>query len=88
MNKNWPTRNKDIITAQRLIEEYAYQNNAESLGLFEIVVNQQEKRMDFQLSSWVLMLAEHFKSVYGENLGEFITRQVISSCITEGQTLH
>lgn len=88
MNKNWPTKNRDIITAQRMMEEYALEHNTESLGLFEVVVNQEEKRMDFKLSSWVLMLAQHFKSMYGENRGEFITRQVISSCITEGQTLH
>lgn len=88
MNKNWPTKYSDLFTAQQIMEEYARQQNCESLGLFEVVVNQQEKRMDVRLSSWVVLLSNHFKSVYGENRGEVITRSVISSCITNGQTLH
>ncbi|WP_019216389.1 hypothetical protein [Legionella tunisiensis] len=88
MNKNWPTREKDIHAAQRIMEEYANEQNSDSLGLFELVVNQEEKRMDFRLSSWVLTLAEHFKSLYGASQGDFVTRQVISYCITKGETLH
>ena len=88
MNKNWPTREKDIYTAQRIMEEYANEQNSDSLGLFELVVNQEEKRMDFRLSSWVLTLAEHFKSLYGASQGDFVTRRVISHCITKGETLH
>lgn len=88
MNKNWPTKDRDMHTAQRIMEEYATEQNSDSLGLFELVVNQEEKRMDFRLSSWVLILAEHFKSLYGVNQGDFVTRQVISSCITKGETLH
>lgn len=74
--------------AQRIMEEYASEKNSDSLGLFEVVVNQEEKRMDFRLSSWVLLLAEHFKSLYGASRGELVTRQVISYCITKGATLH
>lgn len=88
MNRNWPTKDQDMITAQRIMEEYANEQETDSLGLFELVVNQEEKRMDFRLSSWVLMLAEHFKSLYGENKGDFITRQVISYCIIKGETVH
>ncbi|CDZ77418.1 hypothetical protein BN59_01701 [Legionella massiliensis] len=88
MNKNWPTKHKDMSAAQRIMEEYANEKNTDSLGLFEVVVNQEEKRMDFRLSSWVMILAEHFKSVYGASKGDFVTRQVITYCITKGQTLH
>ena len=88
MNKNWPTKEKDMFVAQRIMEEYATEQNTDSLGLFEVVVNTAEKRMDFRLSSWVMVLAEHFKSLYGESRGDFITRQVISHCITKGETLH
>ncbi|WP_028387762.1 hypothetical protein [Legionella fairfieldensis] len=88
MNKNWPTKAKDMNIALRIMEEYANEQNTDSLGLFEIVVNQAEKRMDFRLSSWVMILAEHFKSLYGASKGDFITRQIISSCITNGETLH
>ncbi|MFA5959690.1 MAG: hypothetical protein WC785_04170 [Tatlockia sp.] len=88
MNKGWPTRAKDMSTAQRIMEEYATQQNTESLGLFEVVVNREKKRMDFRLSSWVALLAEHFKSLYGASKGEAVTRRVISHCITQGETLH
>ena len=88
MDNNWPTKDKDISMAQRIMEKYAIEQNTDSLGLFEVVVNQQKKRMDFQLSSWVMLLAEHFKAVYGANRGDMITRQVIRHCITKGETLH
>lgn len=88
MNKDWPTKDKDMYTAQRIMEEYANEQNSDSLGLFELVVNQEEKRMDFRLSSWVLTLAEHFKSLYGVAHGDFVTRQVISRCITKDETVH
>ncbi|MDI9818167.1 MULTISPECIES: hypothetical protein [unclassified Legionella] len=88
MNKDWPTKNKDMHIAQRIMEEYASVFDTDSLGLFELVVIEEEKRMDFRLSSWVVALAEHFKSLYGEVQGDFVTRQVISRCIVQGETLH
>lgn len=88
MNKNWPTKYEDMSAAQRIMEEYANQQNTDSLGLFEVVVNQEEKRMGFRLSSWVMKVAAHFKSIYGASKGDLITRQVISYCITKGETLH
>lgn len=88
MNKNWPTKDKDMQVAQQIMEQYAYEQKSESLGLFEVVVNHEEKRMDFQLSSWVQLIAQHFKSIYGASQGNFVTRQIISHCITKGHTLH
>lgn len=88
MNKNWPTKDKDMYVAQRIMEEYASAQNSNSLGLFELVVNAEKKRMDYRLSSWVLALADYFKSVYGASKGDFVTRQVISRCITKDETLH
>ena len=74
--------------AQRIMEEYARQKNSGSLSLFELVVNQEAKRMDFHLSSWVLALLEQYHLMYGENRGEEITRLVLSTCMVQGQTLH
>ena len=50
MKKNWPTQEKDMIIAQLIIEQYANKTDSDSLGLFELVVDQKEKRMNFQLS--------------------------------------
>jgi hypothetical protein len=88
MNQSWPTKDKDLQTAQLIMEEYANERDSDSLGLFEIVVDQIEKRMNFCLSGWVVLIAKHFHSVYGISQGDFVTRQVISRCITQGETLH
>jgi hypothetical protein len=88
MNKNWPTKDKDMSLAQQIMEDYAREHNTDSLGLFELVINTEEKRMDFRLSSWVVFLAKHFKSMYGANQGDFVTRQIISRYITKDQTVH
>jgi hypothetical protein len=88
MNKQWPTKDKDIRIAQVIMEKFAVQQNTDALGLFELVLNSQEKRMNFRLSNWVLALAEQFNTMYGADQGDFITRQVISRCIIQGQTLH
>lgn len=88
MNKSWPTKDKDMHIAQLIMEEYATKQNSDALGLFELVVNQNEKRMNFRLSNWVLALAKQFNSMYGANQGDEITRLVISNCMVQGQTLH
>jgi len=88
MSQNWPTKEKDLHTARAIMEEYASEKEHDSLGLFEIVVDKIAKRMNFQLSGWVVILAKHFASAYGASQGDFITRQVISQCITQGETLH
>ena len=81
MKKNWPTKEKDMHLAQLIMEEFASKEQSEALGLFELVVNQNEKRMNFRLSNWVLALAERFNSMYGPHQGDYVTRQVISRCM-------
>lgn len=88
MNVSWPTKARDLQVAEQIIEQYARLHNTESLGLFELVVDREEKRMNFQLSHWVIALAEHFNSLYGAEKGDIVTRKVISSCLTNGQTIH
>lgn len=88
MKKNWPTKDNDLHVAERFMEEYATEQESNALGLFELVVNQEEKRMNFRLANWVMALAKHFNSIYGPHQGDYITRQIISRCIVQGQTLH
>ncbi|OGV51983.1 MAG: hypothetical protein A3F46_07225 [Legionellales bacterium RIFCSPHIGHO2_12_FULL_42_9] len=88
MKKNWPTQEKDMIIAQLIIEQYANKTDSDSLGLFELVVDQKEKRMNFQLSIWVVILAKQFKELYGAEQGDLVTRQVISRCLTGVETIH
>lgn len=88
MNQNWPTRDKDLQAARVIMEEYASERESDTLGLFEIVVDEAEKRMDYRLSGWVVILAKHFVSTYGVSQGDYVTRQIISRCIIQGETLH
>lgn len=88
MTQDWPTRDKDLKIARFIMEEYANECESDSLGFLEIVVDAAEKRMNFCLSGWVVILAKHFNSVYGASQGDFVTRQIITRCITQGQTLH
>lgn len=88
MSQNWPTRDRDLQTARMIMDEYASERESDTLGLFEIVVDQSEKKMNFRLSGWVIILAKHFNSMYGVDQGDFVTRQVITRCFTQGQTLH
>lgn len=88
MSKNWPTKQKDMQVAEKIMEQHATKNDTDALGLFELVLNKEEKRLNFRLSNWVVTLAEHFKSAYGADQGDYITRKVITGCLVNGQTLH
>lgn len=88
MNNNWPTKDRDMQIAQLIMEEFASDQQSDSLGLFELVVNQEEKRMNFRLSNWVMVLAQRFNSLYGAAKGDQVTRKVISRCMVQGETLH
>lgn len=88
MNKNWPTQKEDMHLAQLIMEAFADKQNSDSLGLFELFISPEDKRMNFRLSHWVLMLAKQFNSMYGAQQGDYVTRQVISRCMIQGQTLH
>lgn len=88
VNDQWPTQSQDMIAAQRIMEEYAKAHDTNALGLFEIIVMEQEKRMDFRLSHWVVEIATHFAQTYGPDQGDFVTRQIISRCIRQSETVH
>lgn len=85
---DWPTKEKDIDFATQILEGYANQTNCNSLGLFELVVDQKAKCMDYQLAQWVHYLASYFKATYGEDQGNTITGKVICYWLSEGQTMH
>lgn len=62
--------------------------NSGMLSLFELFVDLKEKQMDFRLSAWVTALVDHFKSLYGEEKGEWVARRIISYYIRDNETLH
>lgn len=77
-----------MSAAARIMEEYANEQNTGYLGFFELIVDKEEKKWDFRLSGWVITLAHYFKSLYGSDHGDLVTRQVLSYCLTRGETIH
>jgi hypothetical protein len=88
MKNDWPTKTKDMQIAQMIMEEYAQHMEVEALGLFEVVVNQDEKRMNFRIANWVLALVQHFNSLYDATQADYVVRQVISYCMKRDQVVH
>lgn len=88
MSNEWTTKIKDMDVANDIMEAYANENKVHALSLLELVVNTTKKRMDFQLANWVHTLALKFNAMYGASHGDYVTRQVLSFCLTQGQTLH
>lgn len=88
MNQNWPTKEKDLLVAEKIIEEYAESVDSKALGLFEVVHRPDDRQMAFRLANWVLTLAKYFISTYGAEQGDFVTRKVVTNCLINGETLH
>lgn len=86
--KNWSTQSKDMGIAKLVIDQYVEATGVEAVGLFEVVMNPIEKRMDYQLAAWVLVLMQQFAQLYGTEKGDFVTRQVISRCLIGNETVH
>lgn len=88
MIEQWPTRFQDLMTAEQVLSYFVDNEVAVKLNIFELVVDMQQKKMNFVLSPWVMALAAQYASIYGEEQGEVITRKVISFYMRESQVLH
>ena len=86
--KSWSTQAKDMGLAKLIIDQYVEATGAEAVGLFEIVMNPSEKRMNYQLAAWVIVLAQQFSTLYGAEKGDFVTREVISRCLSGNEQVH
>lgn len=87
MSKNWPTKANDLDAAASIIRKYVALNEDRSLGIFEVDVSDQDG-LDLRISDWILELAEYFYQLYGKEQGDFVTKMVVSKCITNGHSIH
>ncbi len=87
MSKTWVTKMQDLLLAEEIMAQYREVGQT-GLPLFELVVDMSEKKMAYEVSPWVIELAIQFKSLYGEEKGELITRKIISDCMRENQVIH
>lgn len=88
MKHEWSTKVKDMQVARLIIDEYASERSTDTLGLFELVVGSNKEKMDLRLAGWVTAISEYFMSTYGGDYGDYVTKKVISKCITNGTTIH
>ena len=83
----WKTEERDLQLAEKIIDKYLDYSGGEPLGIFELEVGAGES-IDFRLSGWIRELHDEFETLYGQELGETVTRKVVSRCLTVGEILH
>lgn len=86
-HNEWPTKENDLKAASAIMMKYQELNDAQSLGLFEVAVNE-GKDPDVRLSEWVIEMVDYFQEQYGAEQGEFVTRLVVGKYLTAGHTIH
>lgn len=79
--KKW----RDKLLAEEIMSQYKTDG---TLSLFELVIDLQQKKMAYDLSPWVLDLVTHFQSLYGQEQGEQVTREIISEYLRGEAVLH
>ena len=88
MQTNWPTKEKDIEAAKNIIEEYVRVHDGDTFGIFEVTVREDKEVPDVRLAEWVVNLSDYFHEKYGADQGDFVTKMVISRCLTQGSIVH
>lgn len=89
MQTEWPTKEKDLEVAKNIIEDYVRVHEGDgALGIFEVVVREDKEAPDVHLADWVVSLTDYFQDKYGAEQGDFVTKMVISSCLTQGNVVH
>jgi len=85
---HWPTEQADMQAADAIIEKYLDLNEGEPLGIIEVIMNDNNEKVDVKPAAWVEELAFHFKEKYGQEYGQDITSMVITRCLLKGETIH
>ena len=87
MINNWPTEEYDLSIAKRLINKYVDLYDGQTIELYEVV---NDDKLEFISSNpeWVAELTDVFKSLYGSEIGDVISKRVITKCVMNGATSH
>ena len=87
--QDWPTKYKDLSILKFYLETYqVFSGNKNSQSLFEWRLTPNQKNFQITLSPWLQAMILHFMDLYGVEQGEFISRRLVSYCLTQGQTFH
>ncbi len=85
--ESWPTKNKDLLVAQDIIDKYIDFNDGDELEVYEYVVdNCLEIKCD--QPEWVIELIETFQYKYGIDVGMEISLKILTNCMINNATIH
>lgn len=87
MQNDWPTKDRDLEVADKILEKYEDMTEQDNISLLEIHYKSDE-RPDFRLSDWVVELSNYFENRYGEERGQDITRRVLTLYVVRRETVH
>jgi hypothetical protein len=87
MTTQWATKEKDLMTAQGVLRQYYGDTNQRAIGIQEVTIVK-EGSIHIERADWVVELEELFEKQYGENHGVQVAQNVITTLLTQGQTIH
>lgn len=85
--KEWKTKQQDLALAQDIINRYCDETGSTEVGIQEVTI-MPEGSMQVERAEWVIRLEEALEHKYGVKVGDDITRRVLATLITQGQSLH
>jgi hypothetical protein len=88
MYNEWPTEAFDLASAAEIVERYQELNDGKPLGVFEMVVNEDDEQVDLRLSDWVVELIDYFHREYGLEQGDYVAKMVVNRMLISGETIH
>ncbi len=87
MTTQWATKEKDLITAQGVLRQHYGDTNQKMVGIQEVTIKR-EGSIHIERADWVLELEEIFEQQYGEDKGVKVAQNVITTLLTQGETIH
>lgn len=86
MKQDWSTKKQDMYIAKEVISQYGGDEGL--LGIFEVLTDSKGNVSEVRLAEWVKVLVNHYRTIYGEEKGDFVMKKVVSSCLINGKTIH
>lgn len=83
----WLTKEKDLLTARKVIQNYWDDAVDNRLGLQEMVLVP-ESGARIHRADWVIELEETFVKQYGDVRGSAVSRKVLTALLTQGASIH
>ena len=87
MMMQWLTKEKDLRTAQKVLQGYWDDAVDNRLGLQEIKMIP-DSGTRIQRADWVIELEDTFVQQYGSVRGEAVSNRVLTVLLTRGQSVH